>query len=249
MGVTHYGYRFYDPMTGRWPSRDPIGEMGGVNLYGFVSNDGVNSWDMLGQKAIKNPGKTGAKYAFIVNGLDSLDDLENLTDQPPRKGEICVQVGHSQSTYSGQCATCCQLLTCTRKDGVTYDAAGTRTWVPGDSVGDETPRGLMIATGWVNGSYPSKRTGNHTAIYLGPGSRPGFIKILSQNDGGAAHGKNVGVNEWPIAGWHIVTSDVQHDSTATKCTIKKCTQNGDTIEELSFEESVKQWEKYFGGGQ
>jgi hypothetical protein len=204
---------------------------------------------MLGQKAIKNPGKTGAKYAFIVNGLDSLNDLEDLTDQPPRKGEICVQVGHALSSYSGQCATCCQLLTCTRKDGVTYDAASSITWVPGDAVDDGTPRGLMIATGWVNGKYPSKPTGNHTAIYLGRGSRPGFIKILSQNDGGATQGINVGVNEWASAGWHIVTSDIQHDSTATKCTIKKCTPAGETIEELSFEESVTQWGKYFSDGQ
>jgi len=31
-----------------WPSRDPIGERGGLNLYGFVGNDGVNKWDYLG---------------------------------------------------------------------------------------------------------------------------------------------------------------------------------------------------------
>jgi len=31
-----------------WPSRDPIGEEGGINLYGFVGNDGVNKWDILG---------------------------------------------------------------------------------------------------------------------------------------------------------------------------------------------------------
>ena len=31
-----------------WPSRDPIGEQGGLNVYGFVGNDGVNSWDYLG---------------------------------------------------------------------------------------------------------------------------------------------------------------------------------------------------------
>jgi hypothetical protein len=44
----YYGYRFYDPETGRWPSRDPIEEEGGINLYGFVNNDGVNKWDRLG---------------------------------------------------------------------------------------------------------------------------------------------------------------------------------------------------------
>jgi len=33
-----------------WPSRDPIEEKGGVNLYGFVGNDGVDKWDRLGHK-------------------------------------------------------------------------------------------------------------------------------------------------------------------------------------------------------
>jgi len=28
-GLVYYGYRWYDPVTGRWPSRDPIGEKGG----------------------------------------------------------------------------------------------------------------------------------------------------------------------------------------------------------------------------
>jgi RHS repeat-associated protein len=47
-GLYYYGYRFYDPVTGRWPSRDPIEEEGGLNLYGFVGNNGVNAWDYLG---------------------------------------------------------------------------------------------------------------------------------------------------------------------------------------------------------
>ena len=49
-GLLYYGYRYYDPQTGRWPSRDPIEEEGGVNMYGFVVNDGVNRWDYLGLK-------------------------------------------------------------------------------------------------------------------------------------------------------------------------------------------------------
>jgi RHS repeat-associated protein len=46
--VPDYQYRHYDPQTGRWPSRDPIEEQGGANLYSFVLNDGVNRWDALG---------------------------------------------------------------------------------------------------------------------------------------------------------------------------------------------------------
>jgi len=48
-GLYYYTYRYYDPATGRWMSRDPIGEKGGVNLYGFVGNDGVNLVDVDGR--------------------------------------------------------------------------------------------------------------------------------------------------------------------------------------------------------
>jgi hypothetical protein len=34
-----------------WPGRDPIGENGGINLYAFVRNDGVNGLDILGLQA------------------------------------------------------------------------------------------------------------------------------------------------------------------------------------------------------
>jgi RHS repeat-associated protein len=47
-GLYYYGYRYYDPKIGRWPSRDPIGERGGLNLYGMVRNRSINSWDYLG---------------------------------------------------------------------------------------------------------------------------------------------------------------------------------------------------------
>jgi RHS repeat-associated protein len=47
-GLLYYGYRYYNPSTGRWPSRDPIQEKGGLNLYGFVSNGAVNTYDVLG---------------------------------------------------------------------------------------------------------------------------------------------------------------------------------------------------------
>jgi RHS repeat-associated protein len=48
-GWYYYGYRYYDPVTGRWPSRDPIEERGGVNLYAFVGNDAPNHVDVLGE--------------------------------------------------------------------------------------------------------------------------------------------------------------------------------------------------------
>jgi RHS repeat-associated protein len=64
-GLLYYGYRYYDPSTGSWLSRDPIEEQGGLQLvtsrsrkppyavedkqlYAFVSNDPLNRVDVLG---------------------------------------------------------------------------------------------------------------------------------------------------------------------------------------------------------
>ena len=57
-GLIYYGHRYYDPKHGRWLSRDPIGEGGGVNLYGFVGNDGVNRSDYLGLYTLANAEKS-----------------------------------------------------------------------------------------------------------------------------------------------------------------------------------------------
>lgn len=39
---------FYNPQTGHWLTRDPIGEEGGNNLYGFVMNSPENFSDRNG---------------------------------------------------------------------------------------------------------------------------------------------------------------------------------------------------------
>ena len=56
----YYGHRYYQTDMGQWVSRDPIGEKGGHNLYGFVWNDGINYSDFLGL----------ALYAFDGTGTD-----------------------------------------------------------------------------------------------------------------------------------------------------------------------------------
>jgi RHS repeat-associated protein len=47
-GYYYYGYRSYDPLSGRWLSRDPIGERAGELLYAFCYNTDLNSSDYLG---------------------------------------------------------------------------------------------------------------------------------------------------------------------------------------------------------
>ena len=51
-------YRAYDPTSGRWLSRDPIAEQGGINLYGYVGGNVVNKVDPLGLFFIDPTGTT-----------------------------------------------------------------------------------------------------------------------------------------------------------------------------------------------
>ncbi len=47
-GVYLATYRAYDPKIGRWLSRDPIREAGGLNLYGYVGGNPLSHRDPLG---------------------------------------------------------------------------------------------------------------------------------------------------------------------------------------------------------
>jgi len=48
----YYLYRFYDPNLQRWLNRDPLGELGGINLYGFVEDRPINMLDLYGLKPL-----------------------------------------------------------------------------------------------------------------------------------------------------------------------------------------------------
>lgn len=43
---------FYNPNTGRWLSRDPIGEAGSLNVYASMENNALNSFDADGRLTI-----------------------------------------------------------------------------------------------------------------------------------------------------------------------------------------------------
>jgi RHS repeat-associated protein len=47
-GLGYWGYRWYVADIGRWLSRDPIGERGGLHLYGFVANYPIGFVDPVG---------------------------------------------------------------------------------------------------------------------------------------------------------------------------------------------------------
>jgi RHS repeat-associated protein len=65
-GLYYFRARWYDPVTGRWLSKDPIGISGGLNLYAFCGNNPVNFVDPLGL-LIRAP--TQAEEAAIQNAI------------------------------------------------------------------------------------------------------------------------------------------------------------------------------------
>ncbi|RII28372.1 MAG: hypothetical protein CXR31_00300 [Geobacter sp.] len=49
-GLYYYRARYYDPMEGRFISKDPAGHNGGINLYGYVGQNPINYGDPSGLK-------------------------------------------------------------------------------------------------------------------------------------------------------------------------------------------------------
>jgi RHS repeat-associated protein len=47
-GLYYYGFRYYEPNLQRWLNRDPLGEEGGLNLYGFCANNSFSYVDIDG---------------------------------------------------------------------------------------------------------------------------------------------------------------------------------------------------------
>ena len=54
-GLGYWGQRYYDPRLGRWINHDPIGELGGLNLYAYVFNDPIGVVDPLGRLSLAGP--------------------------------------------------------------------------------------------------------------------------------------------------------------------------------------------------
>jgi len=87
--------RAYDPNLGRWLSRDPLGEQGGINLYSYVDNQPIDWRDPYGLSpattwnAVAGGGATvgeGAGAVFLNGALGVLSLALTLSDAPPGAG-------------------------------------------------------------------------------------------------------------------------------------------------------------------
>jgi len=76
LDLVYYNFRHYSPTLGRWLSRDPIEEQGGLNLYAFVGNNATFNTDFLGREertTVVKKTVDGKEYCkkVVLNGCGS----------------------------------------------------------------------------------------------------------------------------------------------------------------------------------
>lgn len=93
-GVRYYGFRYYNPNTGRWINRDPIAERGGLNLYGLVGNSAINRYDYLGLsmrgawprscEELMDLGRINELLNKLLNEFENMAKRRSLYNDPAR---------------------------------------------------------------------------------------------------------------------------------------------------------------------
>jgi RHS repeat-associated protein len=81
-GTYYYGYRFYDPNLQRWINRDPVQELGGLNMYAFVRNAVMNVADRFGL-CDKNTYLQN-EQAYYASLIPPFPDAGRITDLSPQ---------------------------------------------------------------------------------------------------------------------------------------------------------------------
>ena len=101
----YYGYRSYSPELGRWINRDPIGEQGGINIYSFVLNRSINTFDKFGLLGsctlISGPTPVkGAKWEKKKTDLDVITNNRGAS----------IYGGITTWELKGEVKCCCKFL-------------------------------------------------------------------------------------------------------------------------------------------
>ncbi len=105
--LVYYNYRYYSPQLGRWTKRYPIGEKGGVNLYGMVGNNVIDKWDQLGLECcggkLLYPGERCCAgkypYKFRKNCCNEEEGMVYRKISEKRCNELYLECQKSLRTY------------------------------------------------------------------------------------------------------------------------------------------------------
>ncbi len=167
--------RLYNPIWGKWISRDPIEELGDPNYYSYVENDPISLVDPTGLKRVKLPiGKYAPRLGVPGSSLKlGCADAVNATthrppgrrpDKPPNK----VHCYYDPNPYKAQAIAQANAKKC--KNGAIFAKQG--DW--------NTPFGIAPPVGPVDPSVVSDTPVNFVGVKKGQytwmdGPLPQFI--------------------------------------------------------------------------
>ncbi len=166
-GLTNFRARWYDPGTGRWLSKDPIGLTGGINLYAFCQLDPMNNGDVLGW-CPKRPTRTrrvsyGSGRIAAVIGV--LYDISLVIDSEENVGiAVTGGIGFGMDVGVGIPGT-----SVSSSDGRIYDQGGFGVEghvgiVGGISFDPTASNSGGVVTGWEIGNIGGGVYGTGTLI-------------------------------------------------------------------------------------
>ena len=180
--LVYYGYRYYNTSTGRWSSKDPLNEDGGLNLYAFVGNRPVGSLDTDGRMWTDPDGgrwpHPHPQPPTSPPRLLTYDDLERIRkgiDDRVRSISCCcdksggTMILHIAGTASGatvtENATIMEKPGCIQEDSLSYywwDCVSAQS----DYANAGSPRGPDLHDyGWYPGGPSQTKT--HKGIWPG----------------------------------------------------------------------------------
>ncbi|MDO4196997.1 MAG: RHS repeat-associated core domain-containing protein, partial [Prevotellaceae bacterium] len=103
IGLVHYNYRQYNPSTGRWMSRDRIGERTTSNLYLFVRNTPSYTIDLYGLK-------DHWKWVNLPNGSQCKVNCAEPDPPAPRRRAKTCQIADLKVATGEEGAKCKSFL-------------------------------------------------------------------------------------------------------------------------------------------
>jgi RHS repeat-associated protein len=171
-GVLYYGFRYYNPNTGRWLNRDPLEEEGGVNVYGMVTNDMINYWDYLGLDKCKDC--LSAKKALA----GALNARAAYGGESPASGFIKIDIGAENNDIQTGFKAEAFINEDTREIHVAY--AGTEE-VPLDGITD-----LVQGLGFEAKQYKQSIAFSNAAVLYAKKNRANVIYVGHSLGGGLA---------------------------------------------------------------
>ncbi|MDD3144650.1 MAG: hypothetical protein PHV23_00905 [Candidatus Gracilibacteria bacterium] len=103
IGLYYNRARYYNPELGRFISRDPIGQIDDVNLYGYVGNNGVNFVDRSGLSKVlifvaKDKTFMGLTYSTLETSKNIL--VNNYLEKGFKEENIHIVFGNTLKDFT-----------------------------------------------------------------------------------------------------------------------------------------------------